>query len=91
MEYGNAFDFINFINNAAVVLDCIRILADIFGVDLSVENSRTVIFNKTGEDKKGTDKSYFEFIRSICAVHPAETNRHKRYHGENIVTCPFLF
>lgn len=90
MEFGNAFDFINFINNASVVLDCIRILADILGVDLSKEDSRTAIFKMTGNDGKGTDKSYFEFIRSICAVHPAETNRHKRYHGAKLATCPFL-
>lgn len=34
MKYRSAFDFINFINNAAVVLDCVQMLADILGVDL---------------------------------------------------------
>lgn len=90
MEYGSAFDFINFINNAAVVLDCVQMLADILGVDLSEENARTASFNMVGADGKGTDKQYFEFIRSLCAVHPAGTDRHDRYQGADIVSCPFL-
>ena len=76
MECGSAFDFINFINNASVVLDCIQMLADILGVDLSEENSRSAIFNMVGDDGEGTDKDYYEFLRSLCAVHPAGTNRH---------------
>lgn len=90
MKYRSAFDFINFINNAAVVLDCVQMLADILGVDLSEENSRTAAFNMVGTDGEGTDKRYFEFLRSLCAVHPAETDRHGRYQGADIVSCPFL-
>lgn len=90
MEYRSAFDFINFINNASVVLDCIQMLADILGVDLSEENSRCAAFNMVGNDGKGTDKQYFEFIRSLCAVHPAGTDRHGRYQGADIVSCPYL-
>lgn len=90
MEFGSAFDFINFINNASVVLDCIQMLADILGVDLSEENSRSAAFNMVGSDGKGTDKQYFEFLRSLCAVHPAETDRHDRYQGADIVSCPYL-
>lgn len=90
MEHGSAFDFINFINNASVILDCIQMLADILGVDLSEENSRCSAFNMVGNDDKGTDKKYFEFIRSLCAVHPAETTRHSRYQDADIVSCPYL-
>lgn len=90
MEHGSAFDFINFINNASVVLDCIQMLADILGVDLSEENSRSSAFGMTGSDGKGTDKAYYEFLRSLCAVHPAGTDRHRRYQGADIVSCPYL-
>lgn len=90
MEHGSAFDFINFINNASVVLDCIQMLADILGVGLSEENDRFAAFNMVGRDGKGTDKDYYEFLRSLCAVHPAETDRHKRYQGADIVSCPYL-
>ena len=60
MECGSAFDFINFINNASVVLDCIQMLADILGVDLNEENARSAIFNMVGNDGEGTDKNYDE-------------------------------
>ncbi|MBM6941987.1 hypothetical protein [Collinsella intestinalis] len=91
MEHGNAFDFVNFINNASVMLDSIDMLAGILGVDLEQENARTDAFNKPGTNGKGTDKKYFEFLRSLCAVHPVETNRYKGvYHTTDIVTCPYL-
>lgn len=91
MEHGSAFDFINFINNASVVLDSIDMLARIIDVDLSQENVRTDAFNQPGDNGKGTDKKYFEFLRSLCAVHPVETNRYKNmYHTTDIVTCPYL-
>ena len=88
--YRSAFDFINFINNAAVILDSIQMLADILGVDLAKEDKRTDVFNQLGIDGGGTDKLYFEFIRSLCAVHPVETSRHKQYQVADIVSCPFL-
>lgn len=91
MEHGSAFDFINFISNASVVLDSIDMLARIIGVDLSQEDARSATFNQTGTNGKGTDKKYFEFLRSLCAVHPVETNRYKGvYHTTDIVTCPYL-
>lgn len=91
MEHGSAFDFINFINNASVVLDSIDMLAKIIGVDLSQENARTAAFDQIGVNGKGSDKKYFEFLRSLCAVHPVESNRFKDvYHTTDIVTCPFL-
>lgn len=91
MEHGSAFDFINFMNNASVVLDSIDMLAKIIGVDLSQENARTAAFGQIGVNGKGGDKKYFEFLRSLCAVHPVETNRFKDvYHTADIVTCPYL-
>ena len=90
-EHGSAFDFINFINNASVVLDSIDMLAKIIGVDLRQEDARTDAFNQPGTNGEGTDKKYFEFLRSLCAVHPVETNRYKDvYHTTDMVTCPYL-
>lgn len=90
-KYRSAFDFINFINNASVVLDSIDMLAKILGVDLKQEDARTAAFGQLGVNGKGTDKKYFEFLRSLCSVHPVETNRYKNmYHLADIVTCPYL-
>lgn len=56
-KYRSAFDFINFMNNAAVVLDSIDMLASILGVDLTEENARIAAFNQLGKDGSGTDKN----------------------------------
>ncbi len=91
MRYGSAFDFINFIDNAAVMLDCIDMLAKITGADLSEEDAQIKIFHQPGTNGKGSDRKYFEFIRSLCAVHPMETSRFKGIYQEaDIVTCPHL-
>ncbi len=57
MEHGSAFDFINFISNASVVLDSIDMLARIIGVDLIQEDARSDASTKTGTNGKGTEKS----------------------------------
>jgi hypothetical protein len=91
MRYGSAFDFINFISNAAVMLDCIDMLAKITGVDLSEEDARAEAFHQLGKNGKGSDRKYFEFLRALCAVHPMETSRFKgMYQEADIVTCPHL-
>ena len=91
MECGSAFDFINFINNAATVIDCVDMLARILGVDFSEENARTDVFSQPGKNGQGTDQKYFRFIRSLCAVHPVETSRYAdEYQGSELVTCPYL-
>lgn len=82
-KYGFAFDFINFISNAAVLIDSVNMLAEAFDVDLSEENESYEIFNDRGSDDKGNDKQYFEYLRSISALHPTDTSRHKRYQPNN--------
>lgn len=90
-QYGNAFNFMNFINNAAIVLDAVDMLADIFSVDLTEENNECRIFRQPGDDDEGTDKKYFQFLRSLCVVHPTDTGRHKRYQqDQDFLTCPSI-
>ncbi len=90
MSHGNAFDFMEFVNCSAIVIDSVSMLAEIFGVDLAEEDARTEAFSQLGSDGKGTDKKYFEFLRSICVVHPTGTSRHKRYQGSDLVSCTFI-
>lgn len=90
MAHGNAFDFMEFMNNASVVIDSVNMLASIFAVSLDEENERNQVFGEPGSDGKGTDKDYFEFIRSLCVVHPTDTSRHPRYQGSKLVTCPYI-
>lgn len=75
----HAFDFFNFINNASTLINCVNKLAKIFECDFSQFDKSAKFFNKLGNDGEGSDKKYFEYIRSICAVHPENTTRHKIY------------
>ena len=77
------FDFYNFMNHAASLIDCIRYLAEIYDFDLTVENQSTCFFNQLGNTGKGTDKDYFEYLRSLCSVHPIQTDRHPEYKDPN--------
>lgn len=86
----SAFDFYDFMNNAAVVVDCIKELAKIFDVpDDKIKNSID-IFKQLGSDGKGTDEKYFQYLRSLCSVHPIETSRHKRYQANDFECSPYV-
>ena len=89
----SAFDFYDFINNASVVIDCTKILGRIFRLkDQLIENiekSSSVFGYKLNAEC--TDKHYFEYIRSLCAVHPLCTNHQRGYlNGSKFHCCPFV-
>ncbi len=89
----SAFDFYDFINNAFIVIDCIKTIGKIFRVDdaliTEIEKSSSVFGNRLGE--KSCDQYYFEYIRSLCSVHPLCTNRHKEFlGGSKFHCCPFV-
>lgn len=87
----NAFDFFEFMNQSTVIIDCIDTLAKIYNVSLYEENSSTHIFNQRGYDGNGTDKKYFKYLRSLCAVHPIETSYYRQTFQDNdFESCPFV-
>ncbi|QYF82344.1 hypothetical protein KY492_25960 [Brevibacterium sp. PAMC21349] len=86
----SAFDFFDFMNNASVVVDCIKELVKIFNVPDDKIKKSTEIFNQLGSDGKGTDERYFEYLRSLCSLHPVETSRHKRYQDNDFECSPFV-
>lgn len=86
----SAFDFYGFMNNASVVLDCIKELAKIFDVPDEKIKKSTEIFKQLGSDGEGSDEKYFEYLRSLCAVHPVGTNRHKRYQANDFECSPYV-
>ncbi|QFQ28922.1 MULTISPECIES: hypothetical protein [Bacillus cereus group] len=86
----SAFDFYDFLNNASVVVDCIKQLAKLFKVPDDKIKLSTNIFNQLGKDEQGTDERYFEYIRSLCSVHPIETSRHKRYQDNKFECSPYV-
>ena len=80
-RFHSAFDFYDFINNAYIVIDCIKTIGKIFRVDSAliqeIEDSTSIFENRLPEN--GTDQKYFEYIRSLCSVHPLGTNRQKEF------------
>lgn len=89
----SAFDFYDFINNAYIVIDCIKTIGKIFKVDNSlienIETSTDVFGTRLSEES--TDQKYFEYIRALCSVHPLCTNHQKEFlNGSNFHCCPFV-
>lgn len=88
-----AFDFYDFMNNAYIVIECIKTLGKIFRIDSKfieeIENSKSVFKNKLCDN--ATDQKYFEYIRSLCSVHPLCTNHQKDFlFGSKFHCCPFV-
>lgn len=84
----NAFSFFHLLNYSSVLLDCINEIARIYDIDMSEINNSSAHFNQKGEDGKGDDNKYFEFLRSLCSVHPVNTTRHKQYAKSDYICSP---
>ena len=84
------FDFYAFMTQASVLDDCISTLAHIYGTDISTENSECVVFGENGTNGKGSDHLYFEYLRSLCIVHPGMTNRYVGMYQEASECCPYV-
>jgi hypothetical protein len=90
----SAFDFFDFLNNMYVVIHCIKTLGRVFDVPIDeykkIEES-IECFGKDGVFGNGSDDKFFEYVRSLVAVHPVETGRHPEYHGYGKIYCsPFV-
>lgn len=85
------FDFLDLLNHAAVLIDCIYEIARLFDVKMSGYEDSHDVFNQTGNDGTATDKMYFEYLRSICSVHPFETNRHPKFQESAFECCPYVY
>lgn len=89
----SAFDFFDFLNNMYVVIHCMKTLAVIFEVSpdkIKELEQATDCFNQVGLDGTGNDSGFFEYVRSLASVHPADTGRHPAYHGYGKIHCsPF--
>lgn len=84
-----AFDFYDFLNNAFVIIDCIKTLGHIFRMDNKliedIENSDSVF------GRHAADGNFFEYIRSLCSVHPLKTNHQSRLlNGSKFHCCPYV-
>ncbi len=86
-----AFDFYEFVSNSAMMIDCVRMLAEVFNTDLSSIDQSRHIFNQLGKTGQGNDRKYFEYLRSLCVIHPVDTDRHSEYREGFAEVCPYVF
>jgi len=100
VNYRCAFDFIEFISQAAVLIDCVDHLSFII-TDTHIESIKHSTFFKhkvmsedyevNSETDEKLDKRYFEYIRSLSSLHPANTghfkNEFQRFQSE---VSPFI-
>ena len=82
----NAFDFIEFLNCEYVVVHSIATLANIFEVSIKdITDNRDCFSGFMYGD--GNDGEVFEYIRSLCAVHPTDTSMHPTVHKAGEFDC----
>lgn len=95
-----AFDFFEFIEQAAVLIECIDEAYKIYGFEPPKSNKifKHKTFNDTYIEKanknskklKIDDKDYFEYIRALSSVHPSKTNRHKEFQLADLEVSPYV-
>lgn len=89
-EFLLVFDFYAFMTQASVLDDCVSTLAHIYGTNISVENSECVVFGEKGMNGKGSDHLYFEYLRSLCIMHPGMTSRYVGMYQNASECCPYM-
>ena len=89
-ENRSAFSFLDLMNYGSVLKDCIYEIARIYDIDMGPYKQSSSIFHMTGSDGEGSDKEYFEYLRSLCSIHPFDTGNHKRYQENNFECCPYV-
>ena len=92
-----AFDFIEFMAQSAVMIDAITTLTRIIDTENKTVRSHNQIFkhkhinhNICNKSKKHEDDRYFEYIRSISAIHPLGTDRHQQFQHFSEEVSPFV-
>ncbi len=85
----NIYGLCDILNYGQTLIDCISMIAQIYGVTYNSEGDISC-FNESGLDGKGNDEKFFKYIRSLCSVHPVETSYHPSYQGEQPEWCPWI-
>ena len=81
---GGLFALFNLLTYGQILIDCIKMLAKIYDVELKTNKCKD-IFNQSG-----TDEKYFKYLRSLCVVHPIETTGYKEFQGDEPEWCPYV-
>lgn len=85
-----AFEFLDLLNHSAVLVDCVYEIARLYNVNMDSYSNSSEVFHQLGTEGKGTDRKYYEYLRSVCAMHPFQTDRHKQFQGSDFECCPYV-
>ena len=83
------FALCDLFNYGQTLIDCIAMIGDVYGIKYDSTNDISS-FQRKGSDGKGNDEKYFKYLRSLCSVHPLETNMYKEYQGDQPEWCPYI-
>lgn len=88
----SAFDFYEFLNCSTTVIDCIKKLARLYSLNSynKIEDSTEVFGDVMSAG--GNDGYFFDYARSLFAVHPNNTNNKKYNYLKNSLfhCCPYV-
>lgn len=87
-DFGQAFDFYEFINCVSIVECCVEVLFNIFGLNLKEHYTIKKAF-KISNRTKNSDIAFFKFIRSAASMHPAETTSHNKITKHKFEVYPY--
>lgn len=87
----SVFAFCDLLNYGQTLIDCVEYIAKIY--DCKLDNSTDCsCFSQPRENGKGSDEKYFKYLRSLCAVHPINTNRYRTEYQSGVLEwCPTVF
>lgn len=85
-NHRNAFGFIEFLNCEYVVVHSIDSLAKTFDVSTNDIVAQRDCFSDFAYGN-GNDREVFEYVRSLCAVHPTDTSMHPTVHKAGEFDC----
>lgn len=90
LDQRNAFNFIEILNCEYIIIHCIQEIAKTYDIEfVTITNERDCFANV--QYGAGSDGEVFEYVRSLCAVHPAETSYHPEVHDfDNFNSCSHI-
>lgn len=88
-----AFDFYEFIEQAAVMVECVNHAFNIYNMKnikhRKIFHSKKII-NINNNCSKDLDDDYFKYIRSLSSVHPCDTSEHNVFQEANFEVSPYV-
>lgn len=82
------FALCDLFNYGQTLIDCITMIGNVY--DIKYDSTDTSSFQQNGINGNGNDEKYFKYLRSLCSVHPLDTNAHSEYQGEQPEWCPYI-